>query len=302
MKYTSVAWALCASLVGTPEVRAQHEYGDGDPLAQVIAAERAFSAAAVERGTKQAFLDFFADDAVSFGPAPVVGRDPIREGPEMPPLEWWPAAAEVSAAGDLGYTTGPYRSVGPDGVARWGHYHSVWGRQADGGWKVLIDLGGPHGEVAIPETVRTPRRPAAGDPAGGRGARGAGAAGLMDADRACFAQTAAAGAAVAAERCAWPDARIYRFRQAPFTEAAAAAADQRAAEERLAGSPHDARVASSGDLGFTYGTGTIARTETGGEARAMSYARFWRRDGRGDWRVVVEIVLPHPPAPAGGAP
>lgn len=262
---------------------------------EVIAAERAFSAASVERGTRQAFLDFFADDAVSFAPTPIVGRHVIREGPELPPLQWWPAVAEVSAAGDMGYTTGPYRSVGPDGVTRWGHYHSVWGRQAGGTWKVLLDLGGPHGDVAIPETVRTPDR----EPAGGEDA---GPASLLDADRACLALAAGDGARAAATRCAWPDARIYRFRQVPFTDLPAAVADQEASGERLEGAPWDARVARTGDMGFTYGTGTIARAETAGEARPMSYARIWRRDARGDWRVVVEVVLPHPPAAPGGTP
>jgi ketosteroid isomerase-like protein len=60
---------------------------------------------------------------------------------------WAPTRAEVSTAGDLGYTVGNYRTVatGPDGVEMesTGTYVSIWRRQADGGWKVEMDLGNP---------------------------------------------------------------------------------------------------------------------------------------------------------------
>lgn len=60
-------------------------------------------------------------------------------------LTWSPERAEVSNAGDLGYTVGRYRStgIGLDGVkvASTGIYVSIWRRQEGGGWKVVMDLG-----------------------------------------------------------------------------------------------------------------------------------------------------------------
>jgi ketosteroid isomerase-like protein len=60
---------------------------------------------------------------------------------------WAPERASVSAAGDLGYTVGRFstRVIGPDGVEveRTGLYLSIWRRQADGSWKVEMDLGNP---------------------------------------------------------------------------------------------------------------------------------------------------------------
>jgi ketosteroid isomerase-like protein len=62
-------------------------------------------------------------------------------------FSWAPERADVSTAGDLGYTVGRYRTVvgGPDGeeLEGTGMYVSIWRRQADGSWKVEMDLGNP---------------------------------------------------------------------------------------------------------------------------------------------------------------
>ena len=63
-----------------------------------------------------------------------------------------PAApgAEVSSSGDLGYTVGSFESYGLDEsgaeVRGQGLYVSIWRRQADGSWKVEMDLGNPTGD------------------------------------------------------------------------------------------------------------------------------------------------------------
>ena len=59
-------------------------------------------------------------------------------------LSWRPIYADVSAAGDLGYTTGPYelrKDPGDPVAASFGNYITIWQRQPDSTWKVLIDLG-----------------------------------------------------------------------------------------------------------------------------------------------------------------
>jgi ketosteroid isomerase-like protein len=53
--------------------------------------------------------------------------------------------ADISASGDLGYTYGTYefRAVGKDGnpVVEHGKYTSIWKKQRDGSWKVVLDMG-----------------------------------------------------------------------------------------------------------------------------------------------------------------
>ena len=90
-------------------------------LDAMIATERAFAQRSVETGMRQAFLDFLAEDSVLFFPVAVPGRQFMESRPEPSgQLEWAPGYADISAAGDLGYTTGPYKfsTLGP--MARWG--------------------------------------------------------------------------------------------------------------------------------------------------------------------------------------
>lgn len=53
-------------------------------------------------------------------------------------------AADVSTAGDLGYTRGTYESpmLGPSGqqLLERGKWVSVWKRQPDGQWRIVVDI------------------------------------------------------------------------------------------------------------------------------------------------------------------
>lgn len=125
----------------------------GQSAADLMEADGAF-ARAVATGRLEAWVGFFADSGTMFRPGgPVVGRAAIRAW--MAPtfadtsfrLVWEPVRADV--AGDLGYTIGRWESrrVGADGreVRRTGSYVTIWRRQADGSWKVVVDIGNPDG-------------------------------------------------------------------------------------------------------------------------------------------------------------
>ena len=116
-------------------------------LDAMIATERAFAQKSVDTGMREAFLGFLAEDSVLFLPAAVPGRETMADRPEPSgQLAWAPGFADISAAGDLGYTTGPYRFSTrlPDGTFGephgYGHFVSVWQRQADDSWKVLLTM------------------------------------------------------------------------------------------------------------------------------------------------------------------
>src|SRR5688572_466948 len=116
-------------------------------LTQMIDAERAFAARALVVGWKQAFLEYFADEAVGFDGGVGRARDQIRKNPDPPPdlqLIWEPRYGDISASGDLGYLTGPVRNVRKSresGRPRHSNYASIWKRQPDGSFKVLLDFG-----------------------------------------------------------------------------------------------------------------------------------------------------------------
>jgi len=111
-----------------------------------------FSRVSVEKGAAEAFFEFLAPDAISLpvGEFPIRGRDAIKihlaAGPQGT-LAWTPVEAEVARSGDLGYTWGNYefRSEGTDGKRQitYGKYISIWKKQTDGAWKVVLDGGNP---------------------------------------------------------------------------------------------------------------------------------------------------------------
>ena len=98
---------------------------------------------------RAAFIEYFADDGVNFAPDPGNTRARFRARPEaIEPfvLDWHPAIAAVARAGDLGFTTGPYTITGRAPAVRepaQGMFFSVWRRQSDGSWRVIVDGGVP---------------------------------------------------------------------------------------------------------------------------------------------------------------
>jgi ketosteroid isomerase-like protein len=118
----------------------------------LVAAERAFARAAAERSIRSAFVEHLEDGAVLFQPGPVDGRAAHRARAETPArLSWAPAFAEVSGAGDMGFTTGPWtwsadRDQPP---AAFGQFVSVWRRAAGGPWRVALDTGISHDDPGL---------------------------------------------------------------------------------------------------------------------------------------------------------
>jgi len=119
----------------------------------LLEADRAF-ARAVAENRLDAWVSFFADSGTQFrSGGTVVGPAAVREF--MAPafadttwrLTWEPQRAEIATSGDLGYTIGRYesrkRTSSGEAVVRTGSYVTIWRWQADGQWKVAVDIGNP---------------------------------------------------------------------------------------------------------------------------------------------------------------
>jgi len=118
--------------------------------AQLLSADTAFSNAAQKIGVLNAFLGVAtAETKILSGKG--LGFEAVRaeyQGfPATATLSWKPSFSDVSATGDLGYTWGryEYRELKADGkaIVETGTYVTVWRRQADGSWKVVLDGGTP---------------------------------------------------------------------------------------------------------------------------------------------------------------
>lgn len=118
----------------------------------LMAADRDFARESQVRRL-DAWLDMFADSALLVRPnaALAKGKATVRESLGAAfadtsfSLNWEPVLAEASRSGDLGYTVGlsQSRRVGPDGnaIVGTGKYVTIWRKEADGAWKVVLDVG-----------------------------------------------------------------------------------------------------------------------------------------------------------------
>ena len=93
----------------------------------------------------------FAEDGVALGngAAPLVGRVAIAKSanwdPKVYQLTWTPTDALMGPSGDIGYTWGHYEGHSKDAngkpVTTSGRYITIWRKQPDGNWKVVLDAG-----------------------------------------------------------------------------------------------------------------------------------------------------------------
>ena len=122
----------------------------------LMEADRAFNRATQERGVEGWVSSFDADGALILeGLGEITGLEAIGEvmggvfsSPDVS-LTWEPTRAHSSDDGTLGVTVGEFMStsVGSDGDSAVAHglYVSIWRKQSDGTWKVIMDLGNPTG-------------------------------------------------------------------------------------------------------------------------------------------------------------
>ncbi len=125
-------------------------YHQEDPVMQrkiLIKTDIDFAQMALEKGIREAFTYYAADEAVMMrdGSLPLFGkeemvRDFVRHPRTGVTLSWVPVKADVS--GDLGYTFGKWemKFEGKDTIC-YGSYVTVWKKQNDGSWKFVLDGG-----------------------------------------------------------------------------------------------------------------------------------------------------------------
>jgi ketosteroid isomerase-like protein len=261
--------------------------------ARLVALEQAFARDVAAHGMRRGFLAHLAPSAILFRPGPVLGRPLHEAGPETPArLEWEPWHAEMSAGGDLGWTTGPwaFRSDSAQAaVDAHGEYLSVWRRTEAGDWRVVLDGGIAHGPVPI--ATRPTLHTLAPGPRTGRGplARRE-ALWKVDAD---FGQVAQREGAAAALQRHGAD-RIILLRNGRERVVGLLAAHDTLArhDERPRVMSNAQFLSGAGDLGYTYGSWVLASAEG---PDSSWYVNVWRRGEARLWELAAHMVLPGGP-------
>ncbi len=113
-------------------------------------ADLAWSAAQASDGL-DGVMPFYVDDAIFLPPnSPmVIGKEAIREASasiDSPgfSISWKPMKVEVAQSGELGYAIGNFEGNIVDSAGNLvpvkGKYVEIWKKQADGSWKVAVDM------------------------------------------------------------------------------------------------------------------------------------------------------------------
>jgi len=285
--------ALFALAVGAQQATTE------SPLRSMVATERAFAQASADKGMRDSFLMFIADDGILFRPTAVLGKKWLSEHPgpvteNRPLLAWQPIFADISAAGDMGYTYGPWefkQSRHDQQAVRFGHFATIWKKQADGNWRFAIDLGITHPQSAIPGSPWEPPAPAKHRTKFSEVPVTASREALLSRDRQFSEESFKAGAVAAYQKFSAEDVRLFRNDHFPFVGKSAISEALREISGALTWQPAAADAARSGDLGYSYGTYEIKNN--GAVTAKGNYMRFWKKQG-GEWRLVLDVADPLP--------
>jgi len=263
-------------------------------LADLAATERAFAATAVKEGFRDSFIKFFADDGIGFGPHPERTRGKLMQSPPATAprrviFNWSPMFGDISDAGDLGYSTGPllYTEITEKPRPSWhGTYFSVWQKQADGTWKVAIDMGVDTPAAVAPldtkftaatlvkRTGKNPMKGTASDD-------------YRQLDWNLWGLIAKGSPIKGYSSYLDTEFRVHRKGMMPLTTQAGLASVVKQTKFEFI----DGKIASSNDLAFTYGKYSTVNEP---DAETGYYVHVWRRDANDQWRLVTDVQNPLP--------
>jgi ketosteroid isomerase-like protein len=285
--------AFCIALVTTAAFAQS-------PVDSLVAADRAFAKRSHDTNVRDAFLAYFADKGIVFNPGPVNAKALYSSGPPSPSpspvtLDWTPAYAEVAQSGQLGFTTGPY--IRTDNVKKavtaQGTFFSVWEKQASGEWKVILDCGVPTSTAANLKSVAlktgTPSafHAKAGEDMNAEmmeitAAEKALALGTLDVRMKAYDDSLSSNAFVVQDG----------LKQiADLASRAKHLSDMKLVEKWIL---RGGTISSSQDMAYVYGVyeGHTAKDPTG-QAQLGPFARVWKRDAQGKWKILVDTTQSH---------
>src|SRR5262249_2500026 len=224
--------------------------------ADLVNTERAFAKLALERGVRESFIAYFADDGIGFAPHPHKVKETFSSDPAPAPrstiaLKWAPVYGDIAQAGDLGWNTGPtvIEDTGPEKKpTRHGLFFSVWKKQSDGSWRVALDLGGstPAEVAPLNAPFQTSYSASRVRPAGGVNVEEE-IAGLIKMEREFLAAAKASSLGQAYQSRLSADARAHRPGVMPIVGKDALRAWLAQQTMTLSGEPIKADVSRSGD-------------------------------------------------------
>jgi ketosteroid isomerase-like protein len=275
-----------------PSVMAQ-EPDTSSAIFKMRETERNFARASVMHGRNAAFVEYFADESVIFTGKWVTNGKQFSKDQKATPvvLKWEPEFVDISDSRDLGISTGPWevQEYRPNTApVATGYYLTVWERQSDGTWKVILDGGsttpvikGPLHSFSFPAGADKPVvNPPVIDVK-------LSCKELLQRDQQFFAEWNRGFLTSTYKSFLAPEARIQLNGHLPSVNPDTINAWISHFDKKLTWKPVGAGAATSGDLGFTYGLLGVS-----GDSGATKghYVRIWRKQPGTDWKIILEMM------------
>lgn len=262
-----------------------------EPLASLIEAERNFAATADRANVKEAFLGSLGKEGIVFA------QGEIKNGLEVwnkreannALLQWDPVYADISSAGDLGYTTGPFvwakDKTNPQAFNH-GYYSSVWKKDENGTWKVLIDMG-----INTPQKQEVkPELASSSIASKGTGKSGSSAQEIVRGLESSYIATLNQKKASFDLASLSQEIRIHRSGNFPFI-GYQTCSQLTEPNKEFQFENKGIFSSASNDMMATYGTVTIKNTIDGTvKENKASYFRVWKKESGKQWKIVLDVI------------
>jgi hypothetical protein len=256
-------------------------------------AERNFARESVMLGRNAAFVQNFADESVIFTDKWVTNGKQFSKDRKASPvvLKWEPEFMDISDSRDFGISTGPweaqeYRPNTPPLFT--GYFLTVWKKQSDGAWKVILDGGsttpplknvvhsfsfpvGSDKVVSNPPVIKVELS----------------CKELLDCEKQFLAEWEKSPQSTAYTSFLAPKARVQLNGHLPTTNTDTINILIAHLDKKLAWKSVGSGAASSGEIGFTYGLLEIPGDTKGTKGH---YVRIWKRHPGTDWKIVLEMM------------
>lgn len=270
---------------------------------EIAAADKSFSERSSIIGRTQAFLEFLHEGSVVFRDGPVDAKE-LYSSEAVPndSLSWKAHYIDVSRAGDLGLSVGPYVLDAGSGQQFFGHLVSIW-RKDESSWQLMADMAanipgylGLEVEANIADTASILAETA--HPVMARRDSNT-LDSLIEADLLFGRSINFRGGQRALLRYGLDNTRVYLPGMAPAVGAQAASSvygafldNQLSTTNPVSLSYIGGYLSESKEMGFTYGVMNSGSDE-GSAGFRTNYMRLWRLSQSNEWRIAVEVLNPY---------
>jgi ketosteroid isomerase-like protein len=258
-------------------------------IRSLVEVEEAFAKMAKEKNTRDAFLAFFADDVVTVGNEPRIGKEYLlKQTPNESWLNWWPVYSYLSASADFGFNTGPWElrnNRSDEKPVAFGHFVTVW-KKVNGEWKAAIDMGISHGPLLSPMTES--------DIIERRGIEHKGNSkiqhGVPEAETEFIKDFSGNGYPSYKKNLLSVDARIYRGGSEPIVSPRQSLLFLEGTTSKPTFDPIDGQTSSARDMAFVYGKCAVDEVLDGKNiVRQSFYLRIWVKE-ENSWKIALDLI------------